>query len=286
MRINEESMGRKKIILMGTLLILCVGIVSAIVALHKTKSRPPARFELNNFTVSPSKIRAGENVLISSDITNIGELPGTYTATFTVDGQVVHSDQVYLLPHENRRISFSKRITKAGLVKIGLDNLASMIEVMRPFPFKGDNLVYQGGGIVVFVGKISGGVIIKVTDVTKDSFSTVEIPTGDLTLITGEKAENRTYKIGECPGFSEEVKRGILIGYESRETKFGTMKLAHYRFENQTEYGQENTDVYVEPTTGIALFAHYESPIAGWWNFELVETNVPYIIAKAKEEVS
>jgi uncharacterized membrane protein len=92
----------------------------------------PAAFEVSNLSITPASIEAGESVSISVDITNTGNLEGTYTLTLLIDGAVEATKDVTLAGGATASVTF--RITKnvAGTYGVEVDGLTGSFQVTEP----------------------------------------------------------------------------------------------------------------------------------------------------------
>lgn len=90
----------------------------------------PAKFEVSDLLVAPSKVGPGENVTVTVDVANVGEVQGNYTVDLKVDGVAEKSRNVTLNGGENTDVSFTiqRKEIKFHFVEIG--NLASRFEVV------------------------------------------------------------------------------------------------------------------------------------------------------------
>jgi hypothetical protein len=64
-------------------------------------------FELSNFEINPKKAKPGEEIEITCDITNIGEVPATETVELRVKGEVESTKDVTLNVGETRSLTFT-----------------------------------------------------------------------------------------------------------------------------------------------------------------------------------
>ncbi len=56
----------------------------------------PSEFTVSNLTITPLEVEEGEPVAISINLTNIGDLEGTYMANLTINGAVVENQSIIL----------------------------------------------------------------------------------------------------------------------------------------------------------------------------------------------
>ena len=106
-------------------------------------SAPPARpaeFEINNLTIDPQVAEANQPVQISVNVTNVGELSGSYTVELSVNNAVVETKTVQLTGGESARVQFivTKSAKAEYSVKIG--TLTGSFSVQGPSTIKLDNM--------------------------------------------------------------------------------------------------------------------------------------------------
>ncbi|MCJ7514420.1 MAG: hypothetical protein MUO89_00395 [Dehalococcoidia bacterium] len=89
----------------------------------------PASFTVSNLVIAPERAKQGENIIISTMVTNNGELPGTYSATLKLKGAVESTEEISLGPGENRKISFKIAKTTPGFYNVDLDGLTGRFVV-------------------------------------------------------------------------------------------------------------------------------------------------------------
>jgi hypothetical protein len=70
-----------------------------------------------------------ESVIIKIDVTNIGDLPGTYELILRVDGQVTDTQDVTLAGQESREVTFTLSRDSAGTYVISIGDLSGVLNV-------------------------------------------------------------------------------------------------------------------------------------------------------------
>jgi competence protein ComEC len=81
----------------------------------------PAIFDLNNLSISPHEVKAGELVTISVDVANLGNSSGNYTAILKINSSQVETKAVTLNAGESKVVSFTvvKEFTGTYMVELG-----------------------------------------------------------------------------------------------------------------------------------------------------------------------
>ena len=78
----------------------------------------PARFEVKGLDVTPNPVKAGEAAVARLEVENVGEAEGIYTASLTVDGTTVATEDISLAGYARDTISFPLIKEMAGSYRI------------------------------------------------------------------------------------------------------------------------------------------------------------------------
>lgn len=109
----------------------------------------PAEFKVSNLTFNPSQAMPGEAVITSVDVSNVGDVDGTYLIELNIDGVVEEAENINLAGGETDTISFTvqKEIVKSYLVKI--EDLIQSFEIIAPPEFVIGNSLFHfiGAGV-------------------------------------------------------------------------------------------------------------------------------------------
>ena len=89
----------------------------------------PATFVTSALTLPPDEVGVGESASIKINVTNTGELPGTYELILKVDGQVTDTKEIILAGQESRQVMFVLSRNIAGSYVINIDDLSGMLRV-------------------------------------------------------------------------------------------------------------------------------------------------------------
>jgi len=121
----------------------------------------PAEFEFSALTVEPEEPEVGEEIKISVDVTNVGELVGEYTVEFYVNHSLIDEVDVELEAGETKTVSTTYEIQEAGEYHIGAEEESTTFTVEEDEE-KTSNwllvvLILLIMAIIVFVWKRSGG---------------------------------------------------------------------------------------------------------------------------------
>jgi hypothetical protein len=94
----------------------------------------PASFAISDLILSPMEIYTGDTTSISVNVTNTGDLSGTYSVVLKINDVVSETKQVALDGHESQTVSFSVSLDTAGTYNIGIGSLSGVLTVTEPTP--------------------------------------------------------------------------------------------------------------------------------------------------------
>ncbi|MEA1959375.1 MAG: CARDB domain-containing protein [Chloroflexota bacterium] len=89
-----------------------------------------ATFELSNFNV-PASVTQGEQATITVEVSNTGEASGTYTATLTIDGTSVGSQDVTLEAEASQTVTFTYTPSATGAHTAAIGELSETFSVIE-----------------------------------------------------------------------------------------------------------------------------------------------------------
>ncbi|MBA7505061.1 hypothetical protein ES706_03724 [subsurface metagenome] len=169
----------------------------------------PAEFTVENLSINPETVGAGEPVTISFDIANIGSTAGSKLVRLQIDGAVADSKSVVLNPSESKSVSFTVSKTVAGIYSVSVDGLTGSFEVTGEAEFELTNLgispeeVEPGEEVTISVGVANIGaaqgtyiVKLKIKGIMVDSES-VTLNPGDTQAVsfTVSRDDPSTYAV-------------------------------------------------------------------------------------------
>lgn len=89
----------------------------------------PAEFEVSNLSVSPSEVKPGGTVELSINVSNIGDVPGTYTVELKVDDTTEDTKDVTLDGGKSTTVSFRIEREHEGTFNVSLAGLVGSFRV-------------------------------------------------------------------------------------------------------------------------------------------------------------
>jgi len=100
--------------------------------------KPP---QFANLTINPTQARVGEQVIISAEISNTGEIAGNYTVALKINNVDEETKTVMVNTGVKETISFTLTENTPGTYSITLGSLSGTITILKPAGFTMSNLV-------------------------------------------------------------------------------------------------------------------------------------------------
>jgi len=95
----------------------------------------PATFVASELSITPAEVDIGEEVTITTLITNTGELAGSYKLTLRIDNAVVATREVTLEGGASEEVTFTAAKDVAGIYAVTVDGLSGTFVVRGPTTF-------------------------------------------------------------------------------------------------------------------------------------------------------
>ena len=89
----------------------------------------PAEFTTSNLDITPPVAEVGETVTVTADVTNDGEIGGSYSATLTVDGSQVEAKELVVAAGGRKTVTFSFAEGAVGAHEVAVGELAGTLIV-------------------------------------------------------------------------------------------------------------------------------------------------------------
>ena len=129
---------RRGVILLAVAMSICLAILGCagpappLTPTDAPESTATAEFEVTSLVLTPTEVVAGEAVSVKAEVTNVGEVEGTYTATLIVDGKVADTMEITLGTGATEPVSFTYSPDAVGTCTLGLDGLTTILKVLKP----------------------------------------------------------------------------------------------------------------------------------------------------------
>jgi hypothetical protein len=112
-----------------SILLLLITPVAVLCACAQQPQEQPAAFEMVSLGVSPSRVQAGEEAVVTAQVANTGGLAGNFKAELTMNGVPAASRVIMILPGKIGRLSFTVSPDKPGIYKIQLGSTGATLTV-------------------------------------------------------------------------------------------------------------------------------------------------------------
>ncbi len=103
----------------------------------------PAEFQVTNLTIDPEIAELGVPVDVTAKVTNVGELSGSYTAEFTVNGEAKGTKTVQLAGGETATVAFTVTQSAKGSYAIKIGDATGTLKVQEPSKIQLINMVVK-----------------------------------------------------------------------------------------------------------------------------------------------
>jgi hypothetical protein len=110
----------------------------------------PAQFALSNLVINPSTVEVGETVTVSVDVSNSGEVEGSYAAILKINGSSEKTKEITLAGGASATVTFTASKDTAGRYDVELGDQSGEFSVSSP----------PAGLSWSVIGGIIGGVVI------------------------------------------------------------------------------------------------------------------------------
>ena len=99
-----------------------------------TQAEPPkpAEFQVTDLTTDPGVTTPGTAITVSAKVTNVGEVSGTFTADFTVNGQARETKSIQLSGGETATVSFAVTENAKGTYTVAIGSVTGSFTVQEP----------------------------------------------------------------------------------------------------------------------------------------------------------
>jgi hypothetical protein len=123
---------------MKRMLIACLLILFVTASLITSSAcSSVAKFEIGALNISPVQVIEGNPVVASIDVTNTGEVAGTFEAKLSIDNVLREIKYVPITDGQTKTICFTIEEVEAGYHSIHLNSLAGNLSVLTPPAFAG-----------------------------------------------------------------------------------------------------------------------------------------------------
>jgi hypothetical protein len=133
---DRRAITRLKAVLVIDILIVAVAAGSYFYLTGQgilTQGPKPAEFTLSDFTIDPPEAEAGEPVVISFNVTNVGETDGNYTALLAINNSTRDNQTISLAASESSLVTFIDTENVEGNYTVQIGDLTGSF-LIKPAP--------------------------------------------------------------------------------------------------------------------------------------------------------
>ena len=95
-------------------------------------SLKPAEFNATGLTITPTEAQVGQPVVISVNVTNVGEEAGVHSVNLTINGVVKENETIQLLGGEAKAVEFTDIESQAGNYTVKIEMLTGTFLISAP----------------------------------------------------------------------------------------------------------------------------------------------------------
>ena len=185
--VSRSAKTKLKALLVIDLIIVAVA-AGVFLYLHNTGqligAAKEAKFTVTDLSINPLEAEIGENVTISANVTNIGEVDGSYMLNLTMNDVLKENQTILLTNGTSKIVEFTASENVVGNYTIKIGNLSGTFEMKVPAPTT-SSIVLSKLFITPYEVNIGSPVKIKVTaknpNSTSDSLS-IKVKVDDVTV--------------------------------------------------------------------------------------------------------
>ncbi|MBM4447373.1 MAG: hypothetical protein FJ023_08535 [Chloroflexi bacterium] len=113
-------------------LLAIFAVLTLLVSIPIAACAKPAQFEVLSLDVTPQVVLAGDMISVATQVKNIGQREGSYSAVLNVDGVAAATQTITLLPEASQKLVFSLTEDKAGSYQVSVGELSASFKIKEP----------------------------------------------------------------------------------------------------------------------------------------------------------
>jgi hypothetical protein len=121
----------------------------------------PAEFTVTDLTINPLEAEIGENITILVNVTNVGEIEGSYTLNLTINDVLKGNQTILLSSGASKIVGFTDAENTEGNYTVKIGNLTGSFTIKPPPPTT-SNIILSGLLVTPYEANIGSQVSIKV----------------------------------------------------------------------------------------------------------------------------
>lgn len=209
--LNRDNSGIQNSII-GIIILIIVSLIAVGFYFFTNETNTPETkpsFEVQNLTISESRIEMGQTAIAEVEVGNTGGETGTYTIKLKLDGEIYDSKEIEIDAKSSKIVDFPLELQSIGTHTVSIADFSEELEVVAPAKFVITDLkiepkeVEPGESVKVSVdlknvGGIEGSREVQFyVDNSIENTKSVTLPSGENTKVSVKikKNENNTYNV-------------------------------------------------------------------------------------------
>ena len=134
---NRRAFGRLKAVLLIDVLVVAIAAGTYLYLTSQgvlTQGPRPAEFALSDLTIDPVQAETGDPILVSINVTNVGETEGNYTIELLVNNSTKANETIVLTPLESNVTTFTDVETAEGNYSVQIGDLTGTFSLKAAPP--------------------------------------------------------------------------------------------------------------------------------------------------------
>ena len=134
---NRRAFGRLKAVLLIDVLVVAIAAGTYLYLTSQgvlTQGPRPAEFALSDLTIDPAQAETGDPILVSVNVTNVGETEGNYTIELLVNNSTKANETIVLTPLESNVTTFTDVETAEGNYTVQIGELTGTFSLKAAPP--------------------------------------------------------------------------------------------------------------------------------------------------------
>src|SRR4030042_3842242 len=174
--LNDETLRRKRLVSrsakskLKAILVIDVIIVAAAAGIYLylqntgqlAGETQEAEFTVTDLTINPLEAEIGENVTISANVTNTGEIDGSYMLNLTINDELKENQTILLPRGTSKIVEFAHNELAEGNYTVKIDDQSGSFKIKTPAPTT-SNIVLSRLLVTPYEANIGSPVNIKLS---------------------------------------------------------------------------------------------------------------------------
>jgi hypothetical protein len=175
-------LSRSAIVKLKAILVIDLIIVSAAIGAYLylenegliTGAARPAEFNVSDLIIDPAEVEPGEPILITLNVSNIGDVEGVYSANLTINNELREQQEILIDAKSTLIVEFTVLESNEGDYDVEIDGLIGFFKI-KPAPPEDSNIVLSNFKVTPYEGWVDEQIIVTLS---------AHNPSGETDIIT------------------------------------------------------------------------------------------------------